>query len=217
MEKIRVLIVDDHFLVRTGIISLLRDVPDIEIVGEAENGNSAVELCKKIVPEVVLMDISMPDISGIEATRFIKADNPSINILILTMHESEEYFYNTLKLGASGILNKNVSKDELVAAIKSVSIGKRYIGNSISELMIDTLMQKFEEDFVDKEKKHVILTRREKDVLCFIANGFTNQDIADKLNISVRTVETHKANLMQKLNLKSAAALSFYAFEKGYK
>ena len=159
----------------------------------------------------------MPDISGIEATKIIKVENPSINVLILTMHESEEYFYNTLKRGASGILNKNVSRDELIAAIKSVSTGKRYIGNSISELMIDTLMQKFEEDFLSKEKEQVILTKREKDVLCYIANGITNQDIAEKLNISVRTVETHKSNLMQKLNLKSAAALSFYAFEKGYK
>jgi two-component system response regulator NreC len=217
MKKIRVLIVDDHFLVRTGITSLLRDVPDIEIVGEAENGKIAVEQCKKIVPEVVLMDISMPDMSGIEATKYIKAENPSINILILTMHESEEYFYNTLKQGASGILNKNVGKDELINAIKSVSTGKRYIGNSISELMIDTLMQKFEEEFLSKQKEKVILTKREKDILYYIANGFSNQDIAEKLKISVRTVETHKSNLMQKLNLKSSAALSLYAFEKGYK
>ena len=217
MKKIRVLIVDDHFLVRTGIISLLRDVPDIEIVGEAENGKIAVEQCKKIVPEVVLMDISMPDMSGIEATKSIKAENPSINILILTMHESEEYFYNTLKQGASGILNKNVGKDELINAIKSVSTGKRYIGNSVSELMIDTLMQKFEEECLSKQKEKVILTKREKDILYYIANGFSNQDIAEKLKISVRTVETHKSNLMQKLNLKSSAALSLYAFEKGYK
>ncbi len=217
MKKIRVLIVDDHFLVRTGITSLLRDVPDIEIVGEAENGKIAVEQCKKIVPEVVLMDISMPDMSGIEATKSIKAENPSINILILTMHESEEYFYNTLKQGASGILNKNVGKDELINAIKSVSTGKRYIGNSVSELMIDTLMQKFEEEFLSKQKEKVILTKREKDILYYIANGFSNQDIAEKLKISVRTVETHKSNLMQKLNLKSSAALSLYAFEKGYK
>jgi two-component system response regulator NreC len=217
MKRIRVLIVDDHFLIRTGIISLLRDIPEIEIIGEAENGKIAIEKCKNYNPEVVLMDISMPDMSGIEATKVIKAENPAINILILTMHESEEYFYNTLKQGASGILNKNVSKDELVAAIKSVSIGKRYIGNSISELMIDTLMQKFEEEFISKQKEEVILTKREKDILYFVANGFSNQDIADKLNISIRTVETHKSNLMQKLNLKSSAALSLYAFEKGYK
>jgi DNA-binding NarL/FixJ family response regulator len=217
MEKIRVFIVDDHMLVRTGIISLLRDVPEIELVGEAENGADAVEQCKKILPEVILMDISMPDMSGIEATKIIKAENPAINILILTMHESEEYFYNSLKQGASGILNKNVSKDELITAIKSVSIGKRYIGNSISELMIDTLMQKFEEEFLSKQKEEVILTKREKDILFFIANGFSNQDIAEKLKLSVRTVETHKSNLMQKLNLKSSAALSLYAFEKGYK
>jgi two-component system response regulator NreC len=133
------------------------------------------------------------------------------------MHESEEYFYNTLKQGASGILNKNVGKDELINAIKSVSTGKRYIGNSISELMIDTLMQKFEEEFLSKQKEKVILTKREKDILYYIANGFSNQDIAEKLKISVRTVETHKSNLMQKLNLKSSAALSLYAFEKGYK
>ena len=217
MKRIKILIVDDHFLVRTGIISLLRDVPEIEITGEAENGKMAIENCKKNTPDVVLMDISMPDMSGIEATKLIKSDNPGINILILTMHESEEYFYNTLKQGASGILNKNVSKEELVNAIKSVSIGKRYIGSSISELMIDTLMQKFEEEFISRQKEEVILTKREKDILYFIANGFSNQDIADKLNISIRTVETHKSNLMQKLNLKSSAALSLYAFEKGYK
>ena len=190
---------------------------EIEIVGEAENGKIAVEKCKTIVPEVVLMDISMPDMSGIEATKYIKAENPAINVLILTMYESEEYFYNTLKQGASGILNKNVSKDELITAIKNVSAGKRYIGNSISELMIDTLMQKFEEEFLSKQKEEVILTKREKDILYFIANGFSNQDIAEKLKISVRTVETHKSNLMQKLNLKSSAALSLYALEKGYK
>jgi DNA-binding NarL/FixJ family response regulator len=217
MEKIRVLIVDDHFLVRTGIVSLLRDVPEIEIVGEAENGRMAVERCKSIVPEVVLMDISMPDMSGIEATKYIKAENPAINILILTMHENEEYFFNTLRQGASGILNKNVSKDELITAIKNVSIGKRYIGNSISELMIDTLMQKFEEDFLNRQKEEVILTKREKDILYCIANGFANQDIADKLKISIRTVETHKTNLIQKLNLKSTGALTLYAYENGYK
>jgi two-component system response regulator NreC len=217
MSQIRVFIVDDHFLVRTGIISLLRDVPEIEIIGEAENGKIAIEQCKKFVPDVVLMDISMPDMSGIEATKYIKAANPGINILILTMHESEEYFYNSLKQGASGILNKNVNKDELITAIKAVAIGKRYIGNSISELMIDTLMQKFEEDFINKQKEEVILTKREKDILFFIANGCSNQDIAEKLKLSVRTVETHKSNLMQKLNLKTSAALSHYAFENGYK
>lgn len=217
MKRIKILIVDDHFLVRTGIISLLRDVPEIEIIGEAENGKIAIEKCKQDMPDVVLMDISMPDMSGIEATKIIKTENSAINVLILTMHESEEYFYNTLKQGASGILNKNVSKDELVKAIVTVSIGKRYIGNSISEFMIDTLMQKFEEEFISKQKEEVILTKREKDILYFIANGFSNQDIADKLNISIRTVETHKSNLMQKLSLKSAAALSLYAFEKGYK
>ncbi|MDR3627514.1 MAG: response regulator transcription factor [Ignavibacteriaceae bacterium] len=217
MKRIKILIVDDHFLVRTGIISLLRDVPEIEIIGEAENGKIAIEKCKQDMPDVVLMDISMPDMSGIEATKIIKTENSAINVLILTMHESEEYFYNTLKQGASGILNKNVSKDELVKAIVTVSIGKRYIGNSISEFMIDTLMQKFEEEFISKQKEEVILTKREKDILYFIANGFSNQDIADKLNISIRPVETHKSNLMQKLSLKSAAALSLYAFEKGYK
>jgi two-component system response regulator NreC len=217
MGKIRILIVDDHLLIRTGIISLLKDDPEIEIIGEAENGKTAVEQCKIMEPKVVLMDISMPDMSGIEAIKYIKGENPAINVLILTIHESEEYFYSALKQGASGILNKNVSKDELITAIKSVSTGKRYIGNSISGLMLDTLMQKFEEEFLCKGKEEVILTKREKDILYYIANGFSNQDVSEKLKISIRTVETHKSNLMQKLDLKSSAALAFYAFEKGYK
>jgi len=217
LEKIKVLIADDHLLVRTGIIGLLKDVTEIKVVGEADCGKATVEKCKEICPHVVLMDISMPDISGIEATKLIKAYYPDINVLILTMHENEEYYFNSLKQGASGILLKNTGKDELVNAIRAVANGKRYIGSSISELMVDTLMSKFEEEITDKPKKQVVLTKREKDVLIYTAKGLPNPEIAEKLNLSVRTVETYKSNLLQKLNVKNVAGLVRYALDNGYK
>ncbi len=211
LNKIKVLIVDDHLLVRTGINSLLEDVTEIEVVGDAENGTIAIEKCAQLKPDVVLMDISIPDISGIETTLRIKTNHPEINVLILTMHENEEYIFNSLKNGASGILHKNINKEELVAAIKTVAKGKKYIGNSILQLMIDVFLQKMDDENNLSPMEKVILTKREKQILQYVAEGLSNQEIAEKLEISTRTVDSHKTNLMQKLNLKSSAALTKYA------
>lgn len=214
MNKIKVLIVDDHLLVRSGIKSLLEDVADIIVIGEAENGREAVKQTTELNPDVILMDISMPDISGLEATARIKKRFHFVNILILTMHENEEYIYSAIKLGASGILHKNISKEELILAIKTVATGKRYFGLSISQIVIENLVRKFDE--LPDPKENVIITKREKEVLNLIAKGFSNQEIADWLGISTRTVDSHKTNLMQKLNLKSSVALTKYAIENEY-
>lgn len=216
MNKIKVLIVDDHLLIRSGVRSLLKDVPDIEIVAEAEGGNEAIKKHSEFLPDVILMDISMPDISGIEAASIIKKNSPDTGVLVLTMHENEEYIFKALKNGATGILHKNVSKEELITAIKMVASGKKYFGNSISQIMIQNYMQKFDEENSDEEKQKVILTRREKEVLKALAKGLSNIEIGEQLKISPRTVDTHKTNLMQKLNLKSTSALARFAYENGY-
>ncbi|MCL5030653.1 MAG: response regulator transcription factor [Bacteroidetes bacterium] len=216
LNKIRVLIADDHLLVRTGISSLLEDVPEIEIVGDAENANAAIQKCSELKPDVVLLDISMPDISGIETSKQIKQIYPSINVLILTMHENEEYIINSLKNGASGILHKNITKEELVTAIKTVARGKKYIGSSILQLVIDILLQKIDEENNLNLTDKVIITNREKQILQYIAGGLSNQEIAEKLSISPRTVDTHKTNLMQKLNLKTSVALTKYAMSADF-
>ncbi len=217
MKEIRLLIVDDHLLVRTGIKSLLSDLNEIKIVGEAENGISAVEKVQELKPDVVLMDISMPDISGIQATEIIKAKNKKVNILILTMHENEEYAISSIQKGASGVIHKNISKEELVKAVKTVASGERYFGSSLTQLLIEGLLQKIEDNKNSQEKRNIILTKREKQVLSLIANGYSNQEIGDKLGISSRTVDTYKTNLMQKLNIKSTAALARFAFENNLK
>ncbi len=217
MKKVKIIIADDHLLVRTGIISLLKDVPDIETIGEAENGQVVIEKAKKLKPDVVLMDISMPKVSGIEATNQIKETNPAIQILILTMHDNEEYILSSLKQGASGILHKDTSKDELVTAIKTVASGKRYFGRSVSQIIVESLLQKVDSSDLSQTQDKVFLTKREKEVLYLIANGLSNQEIAERLGISARTVDTHKTNLMQKLNIKTTAALARYAFENNLK
>ncbi len=216
MSKIKILIVDDHLLIRSGVRSLLKDVQDIEIVAEAEGGNEAIKKEAEFHPDVVLMDISMPDISGIEAASIIKKNSPGTGVLVLTMYENEEYIFKALKNGATGILHKNVSKEELITAIKTVAAGKKYFGNSISQIMIQNYMQKFDEENSGDEKQKVILTRREKEVLKALAKGLSNIEIGEQLKISPRTVDTHKTNLLQKLNLKSTSALARFAYENGY-
>lgn len=216
MNKIKILIVDDHLLIRSGVRSLLKDVPDIEVVAEAEGGNEAIQKNSEFHPDVILMDISMPDISGIEAADAIRVESPGTGVLVLTMYENEEYIFKALKSGAAGILNKNVSKEEMITAIKTVAAGKKYFGNSISQIMIQNYMEKFDEDNSGEEKQKVILTRREKEVLKALAKGLSNIEIGEELKISPRTVDTHKTNLMQKLNLKSTSALARFAYENGY-
>jgi two-component system, NarL family, response regulator NreC len=217
MKRIKILIVDDYLLVRLGIICLLKDVNNLVIVGESEDGKTAVEKVKRLKPDVVLMNILKQGDSGIQTIIQIKEFNPLINILILTIHENKEYIFSLLKQGASGILYKDVGKDELIKAINKVAEGKKYFGNSISQIMIESLLQKTPDDKINDKRGKIFLTKREKEVLHLIANGLSNQEIAERLEISSRTVDTHKTNLMQKLNIKTTTALAKYAFENSIK
>ncbi len=217
MKRIKILIVDDYLLIRLGIICLLKDVNNFVIVGESEDGKTALEKAKRLKPDVVLMNISKQGESGIQTTVQIKEINPLINILILTIHENKEYIFPLLKQGASGILYKDVGKDELIKAINKVAEGKKYYGKSISEIMIESLLQKTTDDNINDKRRNISLTKREKEVLHLIANGLSNQEIAERLEISARTVDTHKTNLMQKLNIKTTTALAKYAFENSIK
>jgi len=217
MKRIKILIVEDYLLVRLGIICLLKDVNNFVIVGESEDGKTALEKAKRLKPDVVLMNISKQGDSGIQTTVQIKEINPLINILILTIHENKEYIFPLLKQGASGILYKDVGQDELIKAINKVAEGKKYYGKSISEIMIESLLQKTTDDNINDKRRNISLTKREKEVLHLIANGLSNQEIAERLEISARTVDTHKTNLMQKLNIKTTTALAKYAFENSIK
>ncbi len=214
MKRIRILLADDHALIRTGIRNLLSGNKDFEIVGEAADGEEALTLTGKLSPEVLIIDISMPKLSGLEATKQIKEQFPGTGILVLTMHENPEYIYQIFKSGASGYLLKNSGKDELVEAIYAVSKGKKYFGPHVSELMISEYMKKA--DAREERTGDTPLTKREREILELIGQGKNNQQIADVLFISPRTVDTHRTNIMQKLNIHDAANLVRYALEHGF-
>jgi two-component system response regulator NreC len=215
MDKIRILLADDHTLIRTGIATLLRTNKDFEIVGEAEDGEQAVEKTKQLHPDVLIIDLSMPKLSGIEATRIIKTNYPDVNVLVLTMHESEEFVYQILKSGAVGYVLKSAGKEELSAAIRTVVRGERFFSSRVSEIMTEGYLRRVETTGQQAKSDTMMLTRREKEILTLVVKGLTNQQIADQLNISPRTVDTHRTNIMQKLGIHEVANLVRYAIEHG--
>ena len=213
MEMIKILIVDDHPLVRAGIKSLLLDVPEIEVIDEADSGAEAKLKIAKRKPDIILLDISMPDINGLELAEYIKLNIPEIKIIILTMHENEEYYLSAMKKGVNGMLYKSISKKELIQAIRTVAENKVYFDNIFSQKIKESFQTKLILNNPDSTKENILLTKREREILRFIAKGFSNIEIARQLTISTRTVETHKTNLMQKLNIKTAHALYRFAFD----
>ena len=215
MDKIRILLADDHTMIRSGIATLLQSIKEFSIVGEAEDGEDAVQKTSELRPTVVVIDLSMPKLSGIEATRIIKKRYPETNVLVLTMHENEEYVYQILKSGASGYVLKSAGKDELAEAIRAVAKGERFFSPRISQLMAEGYVKRVEKGGADAPKGDVPLTRREREILALVANGLTNQQIADQLFISPRTVDTHRTNIMQKLDIHDLANLVRYAIEHG--
>jgi DNA-binding NarL/FixJ family response regulator len=198
---ITVLLADDHSLVRKGFRRMLEDEPDIEVLGEASNGREAVELVEKLRPNVLVMDFSMPELDGAQATREIRKTNLETRILILSMYSNENYFRNALESGANGYLLKNAIDVELPEAIRALAAGKRFISPS--------LQNPPEDETFDK------LTPREKEVLTMIAEGKSNKEIAALLNLSVNTVAVHRANLMDALNIHKSTELVLYAVRKG--
>lgn len=210
---IRLLLVDDHAVVRSGLRMLLASEADVEIVGEAGSGSEAVSAAGSARPNVILMDIGLPDMTGIEAARVIKSKFPNIFIVALTIHEDEEYFFKMLEAGASGYVPKRAAPEELLTAIRAASRGEVYLYPSLAKLLVkDYLSQEREQ-----ENKPMLdgLTDREQEVLSLLAEGATNDEIAKSLVISPKTVERHRENIMRKLNLHSRAELVRYAIRKG--
>lgn len=215
MEKINVFVVDDHQIFLDGIVSLLTDEPDIRISGTAHNGKQALEKIKTSKTDVVLMDINMPVMDGIEATKHLRQSNPDIRILMLTMYNEPRFIKESLEIGAKGYVLKNISKDDLVKAIHTVYQDKPYLDNEAQEKLINAISSKEEEDTRDYDELAAQITQRELEILQLIALGLTSQDIANKLFISKNTVETHRKNMLAKLNVNNTAALLKIAYKKG--
>ena len=213
MNKIKVLLAEDHTIVRKGLHSLLEKEIGIEVVGEAEDGREAVRKAEKLQPDVVVMDIAMPGLNGLEATRQIKKRFPEMKIIILTVHANEEYVLQTLRAGASGYLVKKAAPGDLIEAIQAVYKGDSFLSPSISKTVIDEYIRQTE----TKSERDIIygkLTTREREVFQLIIEGHKNREIADLLYVSIKTVETHKAHIMDKLNVHSTAELIRYAMDK---
>ena len=210
-RKIKVLIADDHTIVRSGVRLLLDAEPDIEVVGEALDGAEAVEFVELLRPGVVLMDITMPGMDGMEATRRIKAEWPETNVLVLTMHRRDEYFFEMLKAGASGYVLKGAETNELIRAVRTVSRGEVFL--------YPTMTRKLVQDYLDRitggSEPKDLLTPREQQILSLLAEGYSNKEIAERLVISPSTVYTHRSSLMEKLDLTSRHELIRYARRHG--
>ncbi len=213
MADIRVLVVDDHAILREGLRAMLALYEDIQVVGEAADGLEAVEKVRALSPDVVLMDIAMPELGGLEATVEIRRASPSTRVLILTQHENKEYIYPILKAGASGYILKRALGAELVAAIRAVHSGDAYLHPSIAKAVVD--------GYVDRQPKpkgedrYDRLSDRERQVLKLVADGRSNQEIADILCLSVKTIMGYRANVMEKLGIHSRTELVKYAIRKG--
>ena len=213
-SPITVVVADDHTIVRRGLVSILSLADGIQVIGEAENGREAVELCLRLRPDVVLMDISMPQLNGLDATEQLKKRAPQIKVLILSAHDNDEYVLKTARCGANGYLLKNTSSEDLFSAIRSVSTGNDFFSPGVSRVIVE----KHPREEPGKpgsghDATESRLTMREREILQMVAEGRTHQQVATLLNISVRTVDTHCNNIMQKLDIHDAAGLATYAIK----
>jgi two-component system response regulator NreC len=209
--SIRLIIADDHILVRQGLVVLLEDEPDLKVVGQANTGQEALALIRQHRPDIALMDITMGDMTGLEATRRGKAALPELNIVILTMHEEEAFFFEALRAGAAGYVLKGAPSEELLAAIRAVHEGGVYLPPKLAGHLVEDYLSRYPEPDPLSEK----LTTREGEVLALIAQGLTNTEIARRLTLSLNTVKTHRLRIYQKLNLRDRADLVNYALQRG--
>ncbi len=213
LEEIRLLLVDDHEIVRTGISMLLESETDLSIVGEASTGAQALEMASQLQPDVVIMDITLPDISGIEVTRQLKAQHPEIAVVALTIHEDQQYFFEMLQAGADGYVPKRAASEDLIKAIHAAFSGEVFIYPSLAKVLVSDFLSQAADG---KEKESVNeITAREQQVLEMLAAGKTNEEIAAALSISKHTVARHRENVMRKLGLHSRSELVKYAIRKG--
>ncbi|MDD5468070.1 MAG: response regulator transcription factor [Anaerolineales bacterium] len=213
MEPIRILLVDDHEVVRTGLRMLIQDEADILILGEASTGEEAIALTRELQPDVVVMDLTLPDISGIDITRTLKNETPQVAVVALTIHEDQQYFFEMLKAGATGYVPKRAAPEDLISAIRAAHSGEVYLYPSLARTLVEDFIHRASQE----ERPSVLenLTHREEEVLGYLAEGLTNEEIANKLLISKHTVARHRENLMRKLNLHSRSDLVRYAVRKG--
>ncbi len=213
MAKIRVLVVDDHTIVRDGICALLALTGDIEVIGEATNGSEALKMVKELNPDVVIMDIAMPIMGGLEATRRINKEFSRIKILVLTQHDDKEYVFSVIESGASGFISKAAASSELVSGIRAVYRGDSYLSPAVAKLLVENYQHTAGKQ--TGQDPYGQLTERERDVLKLLAEGYSTQEIADILVITPKTVEGHKTNLMAKLGIHNRIELVKYALRKG--
>lgn len=212
MKKIRVLLAEDHIIVRQGICSLLNSQEDIEVVGEASNGREALELTKRLRPNIAIMDISMPLLNGLEAIRQIKKSTPETRIIVLTIHSDEEYVFQAFRVGAAGYLVKTTAFADLLSAIRAVNQGDAFLSPSVSKLVLTEFLRKTQADGEAAEESP--LTEREREVLQLIAEGHTTKEIAALLSLSIKTAKRHRENIMSKLGIHDVAGLTRYALRK---
>jgi two-component system response regulator NreC len=211
--RVRILLADDHAVVREGIRMILEAQPDFEVVGEAADGEEAVQMARRLNPDVVVMDISMPKLSGVEATQAIKEALPGVQVLILTMHEEQSYLFQLLRLGAAGYVLKRAAASDLVEAVRATARGETFLYPAVAQSIVQDYLERLRTG--EGSERYGGLTYREREILVLIAEGLTNAQIAERLVISVKTVQTHRAHIMKKLDLHDRSLLVRYAVRKG--
>lgn len=219
---VRVLLADDHDILRDGLRALLEMAPDVAVAGEARTGREAVSEAERLRPDVVLMDISMPELDGVEATRRILQQVPGVRVLFLTMHESEDYFFRALRAGAAGYIVKRTAAADLLAAVRAVARGDSFLSPSVARALVTDYAgrggrpeREAETPAAGGGDRYDALTGREREVLKLVGEGYTNQEIADRLSLSIKTVQTHRAAVMEKLGLRDVTHLVRYAVRRG--
>jgi DNA-binding NarL/FixJ family response regulator len=213
MKPIRILLADDHTVVRKGLRLLLESQPGFTVVADAADGRAAVTLAETHTPDVVVMDVAMPILNGIEAARQITAKLPQTAVVFLSMHSDESYVLKALKSGARAYLLKDSAEHDLIQAVRAVTEGKSFFSPAISKMMVEDYVRELQERQI--EDSYDLLTTREREILQLLAEGKSNKEVAAVLNLSLYTVETHRGNILQKLNLHSGAELILYAIRKG--
>jgi len=210
---IRIVLADDHTIMRSGLRAVLDRYADMQVVGEAADGRQAIQCVEQNHPDVIVMDVAMPNLNGIEAARQISAKHASVSIVVLSMHSDEGYVLRALKAGARGYLLKDSAEGDLITAIRAVSQGKAFFSPAISRMLVDDYMRQLQQRGV--EASYELLTTREREILRLLAEGRANKDIARMFGLSLYTVETHRSNIMEKLNLHGIPELMLYAIRKG--
>jgi two-component system, NarL family, response regulator NreC len=213
LKNIKVLLADDHKMIRAGLRLVLEQQPEISVAGEADDGRQAISLAQELKPDVVVMDIGMPNLNGIEASLHIKQALPDTAIVMLSMHSDEGYILRALRAGAAGYILKDSAEADLVSAVRAVAEGKSFFSPKVSRILLEDYMRKLRK--TGAEDSYDLLSAREREILQLVAEGQSSKEIANLLNLSVYTVETHRGNIMQKLNLRGIPELILYAVRKG--